>query len=353
MADLRVLEDDTLLDSDTCSDDDTGTDADVGAELGGRVDICGRVDEDGWDNVGAGLSELFAAGLSSLLEVEGVGGDGGASSLDLAPEILGLVDIKLLTVGHVAENVLLETDDLVLLVALLILIVLGDVAVLEVIGRWVGDETRRTVEAALDGSTDRGEDGFGGEEVDTAVDEVADAALGLLNVMQNTTGVSIGDDATKVVGRLVADSSSQNDSLGILLNEELQHLSQGEGAAHIGIEDKETLRATLEDGISEVVQTAGGSQGLVFAEVLDGELGELLGGILDEVAEDGFVVVADDVDFLDLLVGDAGDGGEAVPDDGVAGDFKERLGDVERERTEASASRGAADLEMRFGLALR
>lgn len=141
MADLRVLEDDTLLDSDTCSNDDAGADADVGAELGGRVDICGRVDEDGWDDVGAGLSELFAAGLGCLLEVEGVGGDGGASSLDLAPEILGLVDIKLLTIGHVAENVLFETDDLVLLVALLILIVLSDVAVLEVVGGWVRDET--------------------------------------------------------------------------------------------------------------------------------------------------------------------------------------------------------------------
>lgn len=45
--------------------------------------------------------------------------------------------------------------------------------------------------------------------------------------------------------------------------------------------------------------------------------------LLDEVAEDGLVVVADDEDFLDL--GDFGDGGEAVGDDGVAGDFEEGL----------------------------
>ena len=93
-----------------------------------------------------------------------------------------------------------------------------------------------------------------------------------------------------------------------------------------------------------MVEAAGGAEGLVLAQVADGDLGELLGGVLDEVAEDGLVVVADDVDLLDLLVGDAGDGREAVPDDGVAGDFEEGLGDVEGEGAEAGASRGAADL---------
>jgi hypothetical protein len=92
-----------------------------------------------------------------------------------------------------------------------------------------------------------------------------------------------------------------------------------------------------------VVEASGGAEGLVLAEVLDGgEDGELLGGVLDEVAEDGLVVVADDVDVVDGA--DGGDGREAVPDDGVAGDFEEGLGDVEGERAEASTARGAADL---------
>lgn len=46
-------------------------------------------------------------------------------------------------------------------------------------------------------------------------------------------------------------------------------------------------------------------------------------GILDEVAKDGLVVVADEEDFGDL--GDSGDGVEAVLDDGLAGDFEEGL----------------------------
>jgi hypothetical protein len=46
-------------------------------------------------------------------------------------------------------------------------------------------------------------------------------------------------------------------------------------------------------------------------------------GVLDEVAEDGLVVVADEEDFGDL--GDSGDSIEAVLDDGLAGHFEEGL----------------------------
>jgi len=62
---------------------------------------------------------------------------------------------------------------------------------------------------------------------------------------------------------------------------------------------------------------------LVFAEVFDGDLRVCARAVFDEVAEDGFVVVADNEDFAD--VGEAGDGGEAVGDDGVAGDLEEGL----------------------------
>jgi len=72
-----------------------------------------------------------------------------------------------------------------------------------------------------------------------------------------------------------------------------------------------------------VVQAAGGAEGFVFTEVFDRKLGELVAGVFDEVAEDGLVVVADHADFLD--VGDFGNGGQAVPDDGMAGDVEQRL----------------------------
>ena len=44
------------------------------------------------------------------------------------------------------------------------------------------------------------------------------------------------------------------------------------------------------------------------------------GAVLDEVAEDGLIVVADNEDLADGR--DFGDGGKAVGDDGVAGDFE-------------------------------
>lgn len=72
-----------------------------------------------------------------------------------------------------------------------------------------------------------------------------------------------------------------------------------------------------------MVQSTGGAECLVFSQVLDLELREFLGGVLDEVAEDIFFVVPDQDDFLDVV--DFGHGFQAVPDDGMAGDVEERL----------------------------
>lgn len=147
--------------------------------------------------------------------------------------------------------------------------------------------------------------------------------LGLLDVVQNTLGVGIRDDATEVGGSLVANPGAQDNGLGVLLLGKLEHLVQREGAADVGIDDEEALRVALEDGIAEVVQAAGGAQGLVFPQVLELDVGEIVGGFLDEVAENRLVVVADDEDLLDL--GDLCDGAEAVLYNGVSGDVEKRL----------------------------
>lgn len=84
----------------------------------------------------------------------------------------------------------------------------------------------------------------------------------------------------------------------------------------------------LHDGIAEVVQTTSSSQSLILSQVFDADVGEALGDVPDEVSEDGFVVVANNEDFLDFL--DFGDRPEAVLDYGVAGDFEERLWVVRR-----------------------
>ena len=72
-----------------------------------------------------------------------------------------------------------------------------------------------------------------------------------------------------------------------------------------------------------MVEAAGSSQRSIFTKVLDSELGKLLDGVLDEVSEDGFVIVADQNDFSNIW--DLRKGFEAVTNDGVAGDIEKGL----------------------------
>jgi hypothetical protein len=192
----------------------------------------------------------------------------------------------------------------------------------EVFAGGVGDEAW-TLGALLDGGADGGEDAFSSEEVDTTVYQVGDVRFGLLDVMEDPAGMGVRHDTTKVTSSIFADTGTKDDGFGITLLEKLQHVVQREGTADIGIEDEEAFRAAFENGIAEVVEAACGAEGLVFAQVDDFDLGEFFGGVFDEVAEDGLVVVADHADFLD--VGYFRDGGEAVPDDGVACDIEKRL----------------------------
>jgi hypothetical protein len=86
-----------------------------------------------------------------------------------------------------------------------------------------------------------------------------------------------------------------------------------------------------------VVETTSGTQSLIFAEVLDRRKdGEFLARILDEIAEDGLVIVANNVDVVDGA--DLSNGSDTVPDDRVASDLEEGLGKVEGQRTETCAS---------------
>lgn len=72
-----------------------------------------------------------------------------------------------------------------------------------------------------------------------------------------------------------------------------------------------------------MVETSCGAECLVFSEVLDAQLWEVVRDGVDEGLEDGLFIVADDEDFLDLWNG--GDSAEAVLDNGVAGDREQRL----------------------------
>jgi hypothetical protein len=87
-------------------------------------------------------------------------------------------------------------------------------------------------------------------------------------------------------------------------------LLEGEGAADIGVEDEETVRAALQDGVAEMVEATSRSKSLVLAQVFDGDLRVSAATVLDEIAEDGLIVVTDNEDLTNLR--ELSDGREAV-----------------------------------------
>lgn len=319
MLDFCILQDDGVFDSGTCADDCFRSNRDVGPQLGGRVHGGRGMDKNRRDNVGRGACDFFRLRLESLLQVQGVGRNGRPSSLDLTPEVLGLVHEEAVAVRKIRQDVLFQTKDFVLLS---IIIQVGHKRGLQVLGRGVRNHTW-SLGLAFDGASNGGEDAFGGEEVNTAIDQVGNMALGLLHVMKNPFRVGVRNNATEVGGGIIGDAGTQDDGLGILLLEQLEHRLEGKRTADIRVEHKEPIRFALQDGISEVIEAPRRAQSLVLSQILDLDLRELSRRVFDEVTENGFVIVADQNDFLDI--GDFGDGFQTVPDDGVAGNIEERL----------------------------
>ena len=181
MFDFRVFEHDAFFHPYPGADDRTRTDGDVGAEFGRGVDFCSGVDEDRRDEVGGGFGEFCALALKSFLQVQRICGDSRSRGFDLAPKILGFEDVELFAVGEVAEDILFETQDLVFFA---VFELFGEEGGVEVFGGGVGDHAG-AVGAPFYGAFDGGEDCFGGEEVDAAVDEVGDVAFWFLDVVQH------------------------------------------------------------------------------------------------------------------------------------------------------------------------
>ena len=216
VADLGVLKNNGVFDTGTGADDDTWADRDVRTELGGGVNGGGGVDVDRRNDGGRGAREFRRLGLECLLEVQGVGRYSRAGGLDLAPEVLGFVNEEAVAVSQVRENILLQTEDLALLSVLVVSV--GDEGGLQVIGGGVREEAGAGG-AALDGAADGGEDALCSEEVDTAVNQVGDVRLGLLDVVQHALGVRIGHDASEVRCGIVRNPCTEDHSLGVLLFE--------------------------------------------------------------------------------------------------------------------------------------
>ena len=72
-----------------------------------------------------------------------------------------------------------------------------------------------------------------------------------------------------------------------------------------------------------MIEAAGSTQGLVFAKVLYTDLGQFSSGILDEVTEYIFFVVANEDDFSNAR--NFGNGAKTVPDYRMTCDIEQRL----------------------------
>ena len=81
-------------------------------------------------------------------------------------------------------------------------------------------------------------------------------AFGFLDVVEDSFCVSVRDYATELVGGIVGDTSAKNDCFCVFLFEQLKHLFEWEGAADVGVEDKETFWPAFEDGITEMVEAS-------------------------------------------------------------------------------------------------
>jgi len=250
-------------------------DRDVGPQLRRGVDGSGRVDKHRRDDVGRRPRQLLSLRLPSLLQIQSIGWDRRSGRLDLAPEVFGLVHEELLAVGKIRQDVLLETNHLRL--RFLIVFTVKHKAALEVVAARVRKQTR-PVSPPLHGALNGREDGLGAEKVDAAVDQVADMTLGLLHVVQHPPRMRVANDASEIRRCVMRHFGSQNHRLGVLLPEERKHLGERKRTADVGIEDKEPLGPALEDGIAEVVESAGGAEGFVLAEVLDAQLGKFSRG---------------------------------------------------------------------------
>ena len=187
------------------------------------------------------------------MEVESICRYRRTGGLDLAPEILGFEDEELVAVRQVGQDVLFEAEHFVLLSVLQFL---REECRIQVFRGGIGDETG-SVCTTLDGGSNGGEDCFRRKEINAAIDQIGDVRFGLFDVVEDLLGLRVRDNAAKVCGCFVADPRTEDDGLCILLLEELEHLLKRKGAADVGIEDEEAVRATFEDDISEMVQTAG------------------------------------------------------------------------------------------------
>lgn len=84
------------------------------------------------------------------------------------------------------------------------------------------------------------------------------------------------------------------------------------------------MGAVRGDGGLTVVQSAGGTERLVLAQVADGDVGEVAPGLFDEGGHLGVVVEADDDDLAEAW--DAGERLERMPYHGLACDGQQWLG---------------------------
>ncbi|GMF45731.1 unnamed protein product [Phytophthora fragariaefolia] len=185
------------------------------------------------------------------------------------------------------------------------------------------------------------------EEVDPAVDDVADERLGLLGPVQDLLAHGVGHEAAVLLGLVVEHALSQHGAGALVLEVEVHHLVEREGAAHVAVQHEEAGGAALEDLVAEEADAAGRAQRLVLAQVADGHV-EAAPDRVEEAREQALVVRADHEDLLQ--VGHARAGLDVEVEHLAPRQLEQRLGQVQRQRPEVVALLvGAADEDHGLG----
>lgn len=169
-------------------------------------------------------------------------------SLDLAPEIMCLVDVHFPRSSQWHNHILLQAENLVWLDEWVFPV---DQSVSRVDCMIQCYNLRGASRLFVHGDLDDIKQGLV-KEIDSTVDDVGDPAFGLFDIVDHLVGRWVGDDAAVLRGRLLLDVDAHDGAGAGVGGVQLEHLGKGEGAADVDVADEDVLRdGRAEDGVAD------------------------------------------------------------------------------------------------------
>ncbi|KAJ8577696.1 hypothetical protein ON010_g1510 [Phytophthora cinnamomi] len=255
--DGHALKNDRVGDSSSRSDSHACCDRHVGAQLGRRVHVGRRVHHhvalDNRGHLPTGCAQRTGICEPEPLHVELRARDRHARRLDLAPKVSQLVQVEAIKKCHAPEVVEVAKLREELLEVVLRVGLGAGLAAQPLAADLVADADDRVHERHV-------------EEVDPAVDNITDERLGLLGPVQDLLAHGVGHEAAVLLGLVVEHALAQHGAGALVLEVEVHHLVEREGAAHVAVQHEEAGRVALQDLVAEEADAARRAQRLVLAQ---------------------------------------------------------------------------------------